>query len=86
MQAICSMCQYKVPILPQEQEGTTTGDLQELAALLLPIRKRMPQEAREVLNILINARYDLKDFAFCEQLRTVESLIATKWCTYFELK
>ena len=64
----------------------TTGDMQELATVLLPLRKRMSQEAREVLNILISSRYDLTEFAYCEQIGSVESLIAIKWCTSFALK
>ena len=79
---LCNMCIDGTPLLCLPQDHTITPTLtQEL--LLLPIRRRMSQEAREVLNILIYSGYDLADFVFCEHSGIIMSTIATVECDDF---
>lgn len=79
---ICDMCKHGIPIIPTAEHQHSPNPIDK-EQLLLPIRLKMSQEAREVLNVLINSGYDLADFVFCEHSGTITSIIATVECGDF---
>ena len=79
---MCDMCNRGLSLMPpmQQQQQIPSLGIQEH---LLPLRLKMSQETREVLNILIQAGYDLSDFVFCEYSGIIVSTIATVECDDF---
>ena len=79
---MCDMCKHGIILLPQQQEPQPIHTVEQQQHLL-PIRLKMPQKTREVLNILIDTGYDLSDFVFCEHSGTIVSTVATVECDDF---
>ena len=82
---ICNLCKRGITLVPQRQQTLLTHG-EEQQQHLLPIRLKMSQETREVLNILIHSGYDLSDFVFCEYSGIIMSTIATVECDDFIFK